>query len=190
MKAHKLRLKLFVEKADGLDLDSFVPVFHQWVKNQKVSGELLIDVADYTHVHQGPGILLVGHGVDFYIDEGQGRPGLLFARKRDAPPEADRLADTFKNALQACAFLEAEQSLSGLHFKTDEWLFQITDKLDAPNTGATLESVRPELEEFLKTLLDGTSFSLEHEGRERDPFTLRVKSSGAPDVKTLLARVS
>ena len=39
--------------------------------------ELLIDVTDYTHVWRGPGILLVGHGVDLYYDLGEDRPGLL-----------------------------------------------------------------------------------------------------------------
>lgn len=55
-----LELKLFDEtEGDGegtlpsLSRD-VVPVFHRWLQDQRLPGELLIDVADYSHVTGGP----------------------------------------------------------------------------------------------------------------------------------------
>ena len=45
----------------------------------------MIDVANYAHVPKGPGVALIGHGTDYFIDEGEGRLGLLYNRKRGAP---------------------------------------------------------------------------------------------------------
>lgn len=190
MKPHKLHLKVYVEQPADLDPETFVPVFHQWVKTKRVADELLIDVADYTHVHQGPSILLVGHGVDYYLDEGEGRAGLLVVRKREAPPEGDRLKDAFKKTLEACQMLENEESLSGLRFGTSEMLFRISDRLLAPNTRGTYDSIHPEVRAFTGELFGGSKVTLEQEGSERDPFTLRLKADGAPDLSALVSRLS
>jgi hypothetical protein len=45
---------------------------------------LLIDVHDYSHVHHGPGILLVAHEANLSIDEAEGRRGLVYIRKQPA----------------------------------------------------------------------------------------------------------
>ncbi len=45
---------------DPIRLDDFIPLFHRWIQEQAIDGHLLIDVHDYSHIQQGPGILLVG----------------------------------------------------------------------------------------------------------------------------------
>ena len=67
----------------------------------------MIDVANYAHVPKGPGVVLIGHGSDYFIDEGEGRLGLLHSRKRGAPDAGDRLADAFRRTLHAASLLEA-----------------------------------------------------------------------------------
>jgi len=109
MDGQKLQLKFFVAEPFGFQLEPFVPVFHDWIRRKLLGTETLIDVADYAHVHHGPGILLVGHQSDYYIDLGQGRPGLLFSRKREALAEpAANIQDAFRRALYACSLLEQE----------------------------------------------------------------------------------
>ena len=100
MQPEKLQLKLYTDRATGISPEAFVVVFHNWIK-KKLLPELMIDVANYAHVPKGPGVALIGHGNDYFIDEGEGRLGLLYSRKRGAPDAEQRLADTFRRTLHA-----------------------------------------------------------------------------------------
>ena len=86
MDAHKLQLKLFADAQPGRSLEDFIPVFHRWIKDRVLTDDTLVDVANYAHVPEGPGVVLIGHGADYFMDEGGGRLGLLFNRKRAEPP--------------------------------------------------------------------------------------------------------
>ncbi|HEV8246140.1 MAG TPA: hypothetical protein VGP93_10250, partial [Polyangiaceae bacterium] len=78
MESPKIQVKYFA--VEPIALEHFVPVFHRFIRDH-VLDELLIDVADYAHVHHGPGVVLVGHAADYYMDQGEGRLGLLYSRK-------------------------------------------------------------------------------------------------------------
>jgi len=60
MQLQHVNVKLLVQNAPGANLEPLIPVFHSWIENQN-GDELLIDVADYTHVPAGPGVVLIGH---------------------------------------------------------------------------------------------------------------------------------
>ncbi|MBY0396577.1 MAG: hypothetical protein K2X91_08940, partial [Thermoleophilia bacterium] len=79
--AVRIGVKLYAEDPAAVRPDRFIPVFHGWIQRGAVPG-LLIDVADYAHVPQGPGVMLIGHEADHAIDLGEGRPGVLYQRKR------------------------------------------------------------------------------------------------------------
>src|SRR5215470_2549285 len=135
MDAHKLQLKIFAtpDSARAVSLEAFIPVFHRWIK-ERLLPELVIDVANYAHVPQGPGVVLIGHGSDYFIDHGEGRMGLLYNRKRMAPAPDARLHDAFRRAIHAALLLEKDAALAGkLRFGTKEWLLRINDRLAAPN---------------------------------------------------------
>ena len=191
MDAQKLELKIFVTKdSRALDLEAMIPVFHRWIKNG-VLPELMIDVANYLHVPEGPGVVLIGHGSDYFMDQGEGRLGLLHNRKRagsgDAPEQ--RLADLAHRTLHAAALLESEPALAGkLRFATGELLFRINDRLLAPNGDATFASVREQLERLARRVFDGP-FELTRAGGPRDLFAVRMTSPKIASLSTLLERV-
>ena len=58
-------------------------------------------------------MVLIGHGADYFMDEGEGRLGLLYNRKRAEPPPAERLADAFRRTVHAARLLEADPALAG-----------------------------------------------------------------------------
>jgi len=189
MDAHKLQLKIFAEEGAALELETFIPIFHGWIKNQLLN-ELMIDVANYAHVPQGPGVVLIGHGSDYFVDQGEGRLGLLYNRKRMAPEPGARLTDAFSRALHAALLLEKEPALAGkLRFGTKEWLLRINDRLGAPNNDGTFAAVKPELETFCRRLFEGGSFELGRVGTARQPFAVRIRSAGAPSLAALLERL-
>src|SRR5581483_9682562 len=81
MDFHKINVKFFVETGNDIPLNSFIPVFHRWIQEDLLEG-MLVDVAEYTHVYQGPGVLLIAHEANYSLDETDGKRGFLYAQKR------------------------------------------------------------------------------------------------------------
>jgi hypothetical protein len=181
--AERVQVKLFASRPaeDPADL---IPIFHRWIRESKVPGELLIDVADYTHVWRGPGVLLVGHGVDLYYDLGEDRPGLLFSRKRALEGDLEaRLVDAIRRALSACKELERE----GMVFGAGEILVRVPDRLHAPNDDDAFTAFVPVLESAARAIYgDDVVLVIEREGAgTRQPLTARLRVEAAPPVATL-----
>jgi hypothetical protein len=115
------------DSAGSLDLHPFIGIFHRFIQQGAVPG-LLVDVADYAHVPDGPGVMLIGHDVDYGIDRSGGRAGLLTTRKRCADlPLAEVLRDTLQRALQAMAAIEADDA-TDLRFGTAAVTLQFIDR--------------------------------------------------------------
>jgi hypothetical protein len=186
MKAHKLQLKLYVqpESAKTVKPEAFVPVFHRFIKD-RVLPELAIDVANYDHVPHGPGVVLIGHGSDYFMDEAEGRIGLLHNRKRSGLGEGDRLSDLSRRTLHVASLLEKE--VAGLKFATNELLFKINDRLAGPNTDATFAEVKGELEALGKQLFGGP-VELSRVGGPKELFAVRIKGQAGASLATLLER--
>lgn len=191
MEAHKLQLKFYLDPSNLPELHAFVPVLHGVIREKKLGSEVLIDVADYGHVHHGPGVVLIGHEADYYIDQGEGRLGLLYSRKRGGPADLEScLEDAFARALKMCVTLEAAfESSKPLRFKTDEALLRINDRLFALNTKEHFEQLAPAFKAGLQKVY-GSGFELMQEGGARELFTVRVKAPGAGRAADLAARLS
>lgn len=191
MNMNRLSVKLFVAQPAGLDLEAVVPVFHRWIQQSRVPG-LLIDVADYRHMVDGPGILLVGHEVDYSLDMGERRPGLRCTRKRcDGEPKA-ALKAALHGALAAALLLEQEPEFNGkLKLRTDVLQVMLADRLSAPNTAAAFEEWRGRVSEAFSGPYDGTPLRIERDaGDDRRCLTLSVHAPGAPDAAGLLGRLN
>ena len=85
MESVKYDLKLFLQDSSQVNLEAFIPVFHDWIQHQRLD-ELLIDVVDYRHVHDGPAVMLIAHDAHYAIDVADGRMGLLYSRRRETHP--------------------------------------------------------------------------------------------------------
>src|SRR5438105_13367664 len=111
-----VHIKIFADRAD-IQIGDAITVFHQWIQDRVVP-ELLIDVADYKHVPDGPGVILIGHEANYSLDETDGRLGLLYNRKAAVEGKAEAvLRQAFDAALSAARHLEAAAPFAGkLHF--------------------------------------------------------------------------
>src|SRR5215467_12966631 len=111
MDLQHFNVKLFVDQPETVDLAGFMAVFNSWIQDQ-VSEELLIDVADYRHVHAGPGVVLIGHEANFSLDNAEDRLGLLYNRKAPLPgSNTDRLRQAVRAALLAAQRLSVAPGL-------------------------------------------------------------------------------
>src|ERR1700761_9533692 len=107
MDLHKINIKLLA--TSDLAHADFVPIFHHWIQNQSLPNHLLIDVANYDHVHAGPGTLIVAREANIHMDHGQNQLGLLYVRKlpyTDSETFEQNLQHTLADALAAAAKLQ------------------------------------------------------------------------------------
>src|SRR5258706_8490650 len=153
METHKIIVKFFAEDGSRVRGEEFVPIFHSWIQQQAIPAHLLIDVADYQHVPNGPGTVLVAHEANFSTDHEDGKLGLMYVRKQPAPGDFfERLKLSFRSCLQGCARLEADAKL---RFKTDHSILRLNDRLLAPNSGETFKATQPDLTRLIDQLYPG-----------------------------------
>ena len=66
MELQKINVKFFTEGKAPIPLTAFIDIFHSWI--QATDG-MYHDVADYSHMQSGPGIVLVAEDANLSIDE-------------------------------------------------------------------------------------------------------------------------
>lgn len=161
-------IKIFASRSD-IDLGGAIPVFHRWIQ-ESLCPELLIDVADYRHVPEGPGVVLVAHEANYSLDLGGGRLGLLYNRK--APLGLDvqgQLKQAFGAAIHACALLEQEAPFQDrLIFDAGQCEVIVNDRLLAPNCDASWAQLEPELLRFFTTVYGRDPFEIVRLGEPRE----------------------
>jgi hypothetical protein len=158
-----INLKLLLKVSGDLDLGPIIPIFHGWIQNQ-VFEELLLDVADYRHVPDGPGIVLIGHEADYSIDNTDGRLGVRYNRKAllDGSNQ-DRLERATRAVLHAAKRLEEDASLQQeLRFNGRDIELSINDRLLAPNSEDTRKAIEPDFRMFFGRLFAADQYSLSY----------------------------
>ena len=164
-----INIKIFAKEPSAIELSDAIGVFHQWIR-VSACPEMLIDVADYEHVFEGPGILLIAHEANYSLDNRLGRLGLLYNRKAALNGTfRSRLAQAHQAALAACDRLEQEPVFKGkLEFDRNAIEFFVNDRLLAPNTDETWQALKPELETYFP------GAKLERTGEPRDLFRVVI----------------
>jgi len=186
---HRIGIK-FPTTDPGFPARELVPVFHRWIQTGALPGHLLIDVADYDHVPEGPGILLVAHEANLGLDLIGGQLGLLYYRKQPLAGDlAARLRACAGIALQACRMLEREPALGGrLRFNAGQLELFANDRLRAPNAAATYDALQPTLDALLRTLYGDAKCTVTRPTDARSRFGVSV-SGPAATVDQLLSRL-
>ena len=191
MDLQRFAIKVYLEDPSKLDLKALIPVFHRWIQQRAIPDHLLIDVADYSHVPHGPGVMLMAHEGHFSLDSSDQRLGLMYTRKQ--PTEGsfgERFQAVLRATLHAHQLLAQEADLSGgLLFKDDEFVLVANDRLQAPNTTESIKTLRDELGRFLPGLLgEGTAIAhVKSQPRERLALSITVPQT--LDIPDLLQRL-
>ena len=68
MDLHKFGIKFFANTGERFDILKLIPVYHRWIQHSALQG-LLIDVADYSHVPAGPGVMLIAHEGNYALGD-------------------------------------------------------------------------------------------------------------------------
>jgi len=188
----RIGLKLFAEDGASVQPRQLVPIFHRWIQTQAIADHLLIDVADYSHVPDGPGVMLVAHEGNFSLDLGGGRMGLKYNRKIPAAGAlGDRLRHVARTVFDACRRLQEEPGLAGkIRFRGDELQLFANDRLHAPNRPQTLAAFQPALQGLVRTLYGESSCTVTPQADPGERFSVRVRAHQAVSLGDLLARLA
>jgi hypothetical protein len=191
MNLQHVNVKLLLANPAEVQLDSLIPIFHGWIRD-KVFDELLLDIADYQHVPDGPGVVLIGFDGDYSVDNTDHRLGVRYNRKTPLDgSNQDRLKQATRAALIAAQRLEADSRLNGkLRISGQEIEIFFNDRLLAPNSAETRKSAEPELKAFLQKLFRGSEYSLSYPADPRKLFGVTARTLRAFPVDDLLANLN
>ena len=193
---HRLSVKFFFEKL-SIDVEDFIPVFHRWIRENVVPNELLLDVADYKHIVDGPAILLVGHEADYVVDLTDAKPGLMYVRKRDAGSDlSEALGTTLSQALNGVKLTESDVELKGkLKLRTDAATIVLLDRLNYTNAAngdgadTAAAAALSQLSDNLAPIFGDDATVTRVTNDPREPLTFELSAPSAPDVDTLLSQL-
>jgi hypothetical protein len=176
---HRVVVKLYAPEPPGItdDAAAFVPVFHEWIRKGALD-LVMIDVADYAHAPDSPGIMLVTHEISFALDRSDGRFGLLAQRRTPVEGGAiEAIEGTVRHTLRVAELLEAEPSLAGqLQFDRSRIRVESNDRLRAPNTQLGFDTFAPVVLAALESILPGgQQQAVRVENDPRDRLALEVR---------------
>lgn len=176
MELEKLNVKLFVEQPNSVPLADFIEIFHRWIQ---AGDGVYHDIADYSHMQAGPGIILIANDANVSIDENGNRRGLLFSQKSRLPgSNQEKLRTVLHSALENCRRLEEEPALRGkLRFTVNETVISLNDRLLGANSQESFDEIKGDVEVVAGQLLSGAKFKLERESDSRQRLNVYLKSS-------------
>ena len=192
---HRFGLEIYLEQGTAPSATACIPVFHQWIREGALDG-LLLDVADYRHLSDGPQLLLVGHEGNLALDESNGRSGLLYTAKR-VPGDSfgARLSQVARRLLTAARRLEEDETLTpSPRFDSGRIELISNDRLAAPTDEDAAAALRPALERLGTRLHPDTGHELDAppgppgarlrlalSSRARSPLSVLLERLGAPE---------
>jgi hypothetical protein len=156
-----INVKLLVKDQEGINLEPLIPVFHGWIQEQSFD-ELLIDVADYRHVPDGPGVMIIGHEADYSLDQTNGQLGVRYNRKSILnSTNQERLKQAAHSALKTFQRLEQDTRLEQkFNFNGKDVQIFINDRLLAPNTPESQKALEPEFRQLGNLLFGAENYEL------------------------------
>jgi hypothetical protein len=189
MESQRYAFKLFAEPAANVPSHDLVLFFHRVIQDRLLD-ETTVDVTDYSHVPNGPGVMLICHEAHYSMDRGEGLLGLKCATKRGATGDARaRLRRVIGKTLRAAAALEKHEILGGrLRFDTKSALFSIEDRLVAPPTDESFAAIAPALGEQIQALWGATP-ALARTGTAKECFQVRISVPDAPPLADIASRL-
>jgi hypothetical protein len=173
-----VNIKIFAQTSQNVNVADAIPVFHRWIQQRDLP-ELLIDVADYSHVPAGPGVLLIAHEANYSLDNARDQLGLLYDRKAAGSGDAqEQLRQAYDAALAACRRLEREPEFEGaLRFDPNRLEIVFNDRLLHPNTDESWQQVQPETARFFDGIFGAGRYTLERAGEPRERLRANIRGA-------------
>ncbi len=182
---YRVCVKIYASKHEIEDhAELLVPIFHEWIR-ERVLDVVMLDVADYAHAPDSPGIMLVCHEVSFALDHADGRFGLLAQRRTPIDgTAADAIAVTVRHVLDVGARLEDDPRVAGkLKLDPSTLRIEANDRLLAPNSDAGYKIFVPLVRDGVRAAFGRGDPVIERiDNDPRDRLAIEVQLDSAFDV--------
>ena len=178
MEISRISYKVFMDRGEDVATETWFEVFNTWI--HEPDNDILIDVADYTHVKNGPQTILVGHQANYALDTTDGRFGFLYSRKRNLDGNlAENLEDVIVTGLRACKRLDEDDRLSGkIKFSGGSAQIALNDRLGASNDSDTFDTFNSELSPILDRLYGGAGCEVSRDDGNGRRLTVDLQAKG------------
>ena len=164
-------------------------IFNEWISEN--SDEVLIDVADYKHLHHGPTTILIGHSANYFLETKDQQKSVVYARKQ--PQDGDlskRLTLTLQSSMQCCIKLENHSELQGrVKFNGGEVQFVANDRLQAANTEENRQCFQQHLSPILDTLYGSQKYTFECINQSEDRLAVTARTTSSLDLSDLIEKL-
>jgi hypothetical protein len=188
MNLQNIQWKLHLADGSSPDPHEWFKAFATWIPN---SPEVFVDVADYSHVEDGPVIFLSGHIVCYSLDGAGRRLGLLYERRQPAEgSNPEKLKESLTSLLKHAQLLESDETFkSKPKFLAGDIKFIVNNRGIAPNNEATFAAIKPELEALLGKVYGTDAFTLNRESDPRQRFMVHIKAKAPVTVAEALKKL-
>ena len=179
MHLQKFGVKLFFNKNESFNSKDFIPVFHNWIQDKIVDDHLLIDVADYSHIPDGPGVMLVAHEGNFSLDQESLQPGIMYMRKTAiAGSFKERFKTVLSTVIKAANRMSDNDISKQVAFKPNLFRFIANDRLYAKNTDDNQNLYKQKIQTALGGIYPGCQFEFGDisDANERLAFTINFSN--------------
>ena len=150
MNIQKFGVKLFFNTNGSINSKDFIPVFHSWIQDNIFDDHLLIDVADYSHISDGPGVMLISHEGNFSLDQENQQPGIMYMRKTEiAGSFTERFNMVLSTVIKAANRLSDNNISKQVDYKPNLFRFITNDRLYAENTANNQDLYKQNIQKAL-----------------------------------------
>lgn len=186
----RISIKFFAKNPEVVEIEAFTAILQRWIQDRALDG-LLIDVVDYKHMYEGPGIILIGDLADYGMDSRDGRLGMMLTIKRhDQVTLTNLLQYAFPLILKAAKLMETEDAANGLVFDFSEAKLEFLDRLNYANSPETLANVEADLRSFANDIFKQELAITQAHRDPRETFAVTIKAEGDVTGEQLLANLA
>jgi hypothetical protein len=188
MNLQNIQWKLHLAEGSASDPHDWFKAFATWIAG---SPEVFVDVADYSHVEDGPVVFLSGHIVCYSLDGTGRRLGLLYERRQPAEgSNTEKLKESLASLFKHAQLLETAESFKDKpKFLAGDIKFIVNNRGIAPNNDATFQVLKPELEALFGKVYGAGAFTLTREPDARQRFIVHVKANTPGTVAEALKKL-
>jgi len=179
MDLQKFGVKLFFNTNGTYSSKDFVTVFHNWIQDKGIDDHLLIDVTDYSHIPDGPGVMLITHEGNFSLDQEGQQPGIMYMRKTEMTGSfTERFNKVLSTVIKVANRLSDKDLSKKVDFKFNSFRFIANDRLYAENTADNQYLYKKKIQKALDAKYPGRQFEFGDvsDKNERLAFTINFSN--------------
>ena len=183
MDLQKFGIKLFLNVSNDFNSRDFIPVFHNWIQDKAIDDHLLIDVVDYSHISDGPGVMLIAHEGNFSLDQESQQPGIMYMRKTEiAGSFTERFNLVLSIVINAAKLLSDNNISKQVDFKPNSLRFIANDRLYAENTADNQDLYKRKIQKVLDGKYSDSQFEFRDVSDKNERLAFTVNFSNDIDI--------